>query len=214
MSVITISRFQTEPGHAPKHLEIHLEALQHLRGLGMQAVAMQPIAGADVGSLVMSVNYASYADYAASIQKVQADAGWQKFYADALASGAASQVESSIFNDADPSFQADPSRPLGVVMALQWRAKPGRMEAFMGNVIESIPHIERLGGRGRQLMSMVGSHPMTMLTTTGFADLDAYGAYADKIGVDAEFQAYWAEVMKDPTADLVRSGLYLNISGD
>jgi hypothetical protein len=55
---------------------------------------------------------------------------------------------------------------------------------------------------------------MTMLTTTGFADLDAYGEYADKIGVDAEFQAYWAEVMKDPTADLVRSGLYLNISGD
>ena len=212
MSVITLSRFRSEPGHAGKHLELHLEALHRLRGLGMQAMAMQPIAGSDIGTLVMSVNYDSYADYVTGLQTTQADAGWQEFYSAAMASGAATQVENSIFNDVDPSFQADPGRPLGVVLGLQWRAKPGRMEDFMGNVMASIPHTERLGGRGRQLLSMVGTHPMTMLTTTGFADLDAYGEYADKIGVDAEFQTYWAEVMKDPTADLVRSGLYVNIS--
>jgi len=212
MSVITLSRFRSEPGHAAQHLELHLEALNRLRGLGMQAMAMQPIAGSDVGTLIMSVNHDSYADYATGLQKMQSDAGWGEFYTRAMGTGAATQVENSIFNDVDPSFRADPGRPLGVVLGLQWRAKPGRMEDFIGNVMASIPHTERLGGRGRQLMSMVGAHPMTMLTTTGFADLDAYGEYADKIGVDAEFQAYWAEVMKDPSADLVRSGLYLNIS--
>lgn len=213
MSVLTLTRFQTQPGHAGEHLALHLEALQLLRGLGMQAVALQPMAGGDAGSLAMAVNYDTYSDYASGIQKVQADAGWQDFFARAMASGAATQVESSIFNDLDPAYRADPNRPLGVVLAFQWRAKPGRMEDFVGNVMASIPHIERLGGRGRQLQSAVGAHPMTMMTTVGFADLDAYGEYSDKVGTDAEFQAYWAEVMKDPTADLVRSGLYLNISG-
>lgn len=212
MSVVTITRFRTEPGRFADHLALHLEALQRLRGLGMQAIAMQPLAGGDVGSLVMSVNYDTTADYVSSLQKAQADSGWQEFYANAMASGAATQVEASIFNDLDPSFRADASRPLGAVLGFQWRARPGRMEDFIGNVMDSIPHIERLGGSGRQMQSAVGAHPMTMLTTVGFADLDAYGEYTDKLGTDAEFQAYWAEVMKDPTADLVRSGLYLNIS--
>ena len=45
MGVVTISRFETQAGHAAKHLELHMEALGRLRGLGMQAMALQPLAG-------------------------------------------------------------------------------------------------------------------------------------------------------------------------
>ena len=212
MGVISLTRYESMPGHAGKHLEIHMEALERLRGMGMQAVALQPLAGGDVGSLGMSINYASYADYAAGMQKVQGDASWQEFYAGAMASGVARQVESSLMNDLDPSFQPAADRPLGVVLATQWRAIHGKMEAFVGKVLESMPLSEAMGGLSRPMQSIVGSHPMSMMVATTFPDLDAYGAYADKSGSDADWQAFWAAAMSDPTADLIRSGLYVNMS--
>jgi hypothetical protein len=214
MGVIALTRFESQPGHAGKHLELHLEALQRLRGLGMRAVAMQPLAGGDIGSLVMSINYADNADYASSMQKVQADEGWQSFYSGAMASGAAVQVESSLFSDLDPTFQPAADRPMGVLLATQWRSRPGRMEDFVGKVIESDAHVRRLGGVPRPLQSVIGEHPMSMLVPIAFADMDAYGAYADKLATDAEWQAFWGDTMKDPSADMLRSGIYLNISGD
>ncbi len=149
MGVISLSRFETQPGQGAKHAELHMEALERLHGLGMQAVALQPIAGGDVGSLAMSINYASNAEYVTSVQKIEADSGWQDFCAGAMATGAAQQVEESLMSDLDPAFQPATDRPLGVVLATQWRALPGQMEAFVGKVIESMAHVERLGGRGR-----------------------------------------------------------------
>lgn len=212
MGVIALTRFESVPGHAVKHLEYHMEALERLRAMGMQAVALQPLAGSDIGSLAMSINYASYADYSTSMQKVQNDAGWQEFYAGAMGSGVARQVESSLMNDLDPAFQPAADRPLGVVLATQWRAIHGKMEAFVGKVLESMPISERMGGLSRPMQSIVGSHPMSMMVATTFTDMDAYGAYADAANSDVEWQTFWAGAMTDPTADLLRSGLYVNMS--
>jgi len=212
MGVISLTRYESQPGHAGKHLEIHLEALERLRGMGLQAVALQPLAGGDVGSLGMSINFASYADYATSMQKIQGDSGWQEFFAAASASGAAQQVESSLMNDLDPAFQPAGDRPLGVVLATQWRAIHGKMEAFVGKVLESMPISERMGGRSRPMQSIVGAYPMSMMVATTFADMDAYGAYSDAANSDAEWQAFWAGAMSDPTADLLRTGLYVNMT--
>lgn len=213
MAIVSISRFQSQPGQAGKHMELHLEALERLRGMGMQANAMQPIAGGDIGSLMMSVNYADNAAYVAAIQTMQSDAGWQEFYAGAMASGAAMQVESSLFSDLDPAHQPAADRPLGVVMATQWRALPGKMAAFVGKVMEANAHIERNGGRPRPMQSVVGAHPVTMLIPVGFADLDAFGAYGDTLNADAEWQEFWGAAMSDPTGEMVRSGIYVNMSG-
>jgi hypothetical protein len=84
---------------------------------------------------------------------------------------------------------------------------------FMGNVMTSFGHITRLGGAPRALQSVIGRHPMTVLVSIGFADMDAYGAYSDATAGDEQWQAFWAGVLSDPTADLIRSGLYVNISG-
>ena len=214
MAVVSLASFRTEPGRMEDHLALTGEATALLRGMGLAAVPMQLVAGTDVGTIAMSVNYGSNADYVAALQKVQGDADWQAFYAKAMASQAAVQVESSIFADVDPNFQPDPDRPLGVILAAQWRVRPGRADDFAGNVMTAGGHIERLGGRMRAMQSMIGAHPMTMLVTTAFASLDDYGEYADKIAVDAEWQAFWTDVARDPSGELVRSGLYINISGD
>ena len=45
-------------------------------------------------------------------------------------------------------------------------------------------------------------------------DLDAYGAYADTIATDKEWQAFWMGALSDPTADMIRSGIYANMMGN
>jgi hypothetical protein len=180
----------------------------------MQAVVLQPIAGGDVGTIATSINYASNADYVASMQRIMADEQWGEFWGRASAGGSAVQIESSLFSDVDTSFQPSADRPLGVVLATQWRAKPGRLMDFMGNVMTSVPHSTRMGGTVRVMQSVIGAHPMTTLVTTAFADLDAYGEYSDKLAGDEQWQAFWADAMSDPTGDMVRSGLYVNVSGD
>ncbi len=190
------------------------EALQHLRRLDQQAVAVQALAGSDVGTISTLINYANNAAHVAGMQRIMADEGWQEFWARAAAGGSATQVESSIYSDLDAAFVPSADRPLGVILATQWSARPGRLVDFMGNVATSIPHIERLGGVARTMQCLIGAHPMTALVSTTFADLDAYGEYADKIATDDQWQSFWADALADPTADLVRTGLYLNVSGD
>jgi hypothetical protein len=213
MAVVSLSSFRTEPGRLADHLGAAAEALGHLRRLGLQAVNLQSIAGGDVGTIATSINYANNAAYAAGFQRVMGDEQWQEFWGRATASGSAVQVESSLFTDLDATFEPSPDRPLGVILATQWRARPGRLMDFMGNVMTSFPHITRMGGLPRAMQSLIGAHPMTVLVTTSFADLDAYGAYADQIAGDEQWQAFWAGAMADPTAELIRSGLYANISG-
>ena len=114
--------------------------------------------------------------------------------------------------DLDPAFQPDPERPLGAVLATQWRPKDGRLNDFVGKVMESASHVERMGGSTRALQIVVGSHPLTIMVVNGFADLDAFGAYSDRSAADAEWQAFWNTALNEPTADLVRSGIYVNIT--
>lgn len=211
MAVVSLSGFSTEPGRTADHMAASMEALGHLRRLGLEAILLQPIVGGDIGTLALVVNYADNAAYAAALQQIAADEQWQEFLARAMAGASAVQVESSLMNDLDANFQPSADRPLGVLLATQWRAKDGRLADFMGKVAESAPHIERMGGAARMMQSIVGRYPMTTMVSTGFADLDAYGAYADQTASDAEWQAFWAGALNDPTADLIRTGVWLNI---
>jgi hypothetical protein len=212
MGVIALSGFRTEPGRLEDHVAAAAEAVEHLRRLGLQAVNLQAVAGGDVGTVATSINYADNTAYVKGLQAILGDEAWQDFWGRAASGGSATQVESSLFSDVDPSFQPAADRPLGVVLATQWRAKPGRLVDFMTNVATSIPHIERMGGTPRQMQCLIGAHPMTALITTTFADLDAYGEYSDTLATDDQWQDFWAGAMADPTADLLRTGLYLNIS--
>ena len=212
MGVIALSGFRTEPGRLEDHLAAAAEAVEHLRRLGLQAVNLQAVAGGDVGTVATSINYADNTAYVKGLQAILGDEAWQDFWGRAASGGSATQVESSLFSDVDQSFQPAADRPLGVVLATQWRAKPGRLVDFMTNVATSIPHIERMGGTPRQMQCLIGAHPMTALITTTFADLDAYGEYSDTLATDDQWQGFWAGAMADPTADLLRTGLYLNIS--
>lgn len=208
MATITLATFRTEPGRAADHLALHMEATERLRSMGMNTVPLRPLAGSDIGTLTLTTAHADASDWATNMQKLQADPGWQEFYARAMASGAATQTESSIFVDVDAGFD-QAGRQFGCVLATQWRPLAGRGIDFMAKVGESMPIVRRLGGAPRAMQSAIGAHPMTTLVSTAFADLDAYGAYADAIAGDSEWQEFWIGATTDPTADLIRSGVYV-----
>lgn len=214
MAVVSLSGFRTEPGKLAAHLAASAEALEHLRRLGMRAISLQPIAGSDVGTIATAINYVNNVDHVTSMQKLLGDTAWQEFWTRVSAEAPAVQVESSLFADLAASFQPDPNRPLGVIFVTQWSARPGRLVDFMSNVMTASPHIQRMGGLPRAMQCLVGVHPMTTIVATTFVDLDAYGAYADKAAADEQWQTFWAGAMADPTADLIRSTLYVNASGD
>jgi hypothetical protein len=212
MAIVTLDSFQTAPGRLADHLAAAAEAHGHLTRLGLPTANLQPIAGSEVGVISTIISYANNAAMAAATQRIFADEAWGEFWMRVSGEAAAVHVESSIFQDLDPSWQPAADRPLGVVLAVQWRAKPGRIADFVGNVMTALPHIERLGGSPRVMQSLVGAHPMTILVSTTFADLDAYGAYSDATSTDQAWQDFWAGAMADPTADIVRSVLYMNVS--
>ena len=153
---------------------------------GSRAFNLQAIAGGDIGTTATVVSHENNQDYVKGLQTILGHEAWQEFWGRAASGGSATQVE--------------------------WRPRPGRLVDFMADVATSIPHIERMGGSPRQMQCLLGSHPMTALITTTFADLDAYGEYSDSLGNDEQWQTFWAGAMADPTAELVRTGLYLNIS--
>ena len=213
MAVIALYGFRTAPGKLADHLAGAAEGLGHLRRLGLQAVNLQVIAGTDVGVIATSVNHASNADYAAGT----AEGAGRRAVAGVLGAGQFRRCggrgrELVVRRHRRHVPAQRGSGRSGLSSRTQWRARPGRLMDLMGNVMTAIPHIERLGGQARVMQSLIGLHPLTLLVTTAFSDLDAYGVYADKTATDEQWQAYWMGVMADPTADLIRSGLYMNIS--
>jgi hypothetical protein len=212
MAVVTLNGFRTNPGRLADHMAASAEAHGHLTRMGLQAATLQSVAGSDVGVTATIINYANNAAHAAAMEAIAADEAFMEYWMRVAHEGAAVPVESSILQDVDPSWEPPADRPLGVILGIQWRAKPGRLMDFLGHVAEAVPHIERLGGAVRTMQCLVGAHPMTVMVSTSFADMAAYGAYSDSVAVDQQFQEFWAGVMSDPTADIVRSGVYQNVS--
>jgi len=188
------------------------EAVGHRRRMGLQSVALQPIAGTDIGQIIVATLHADNATHMASLQTMQSDAEWQDFFSRVTLDPVAELVESSILSDPDPTYQPNADRPLGVVQTTQWRSFPGRAMEFAAHVETGAGHIARLGGHPRVLQTTIGLHPLSTLISVSFADLDAYGEYADKSAADEQFAGFMTEIIANPTADLIRSGLYINIS--
>ena len=208
MALASVHVFRTLPGKLVEHLEATEEAKQRLQSLGLQAFTLQPIAGSDIGGLATVVQYADNRAYTDALQKVQADQGWQEFFARVSSAAIAEPIEVSLFSDTDPTFAPDPNRALGVLQGTQWSPRPGRLMGLMENIAQAKSHIERLGGAVRTMQCMTGRYPMTVNVSVTFEDLDHFGEYGEKLAVDEQFQGYWAGVMADPTAVLVRSGIY------
>ena len=207
MGLVTIHGYRTLPGKLVEHAALMEEAKQKLQERGLQAALLQPIAGGEVGGIALAVLYADNRAHARALRQFQDDQEWQAWYAGAASSGTAEATEVSIFVDVDPTHVVT-DEPAEIMQTTEWRANPGDGMRFMESVSQAKGHIERLGGRVRVMQCMTGLLPMTVSVSVLFEDVEHYGEYSDKLGVDEQFQAYWADAMSRPSATLVRSGLY------
>jgi hypothetical protein len=208
MALVTIHSYRTVAGRAAEHFAATEEARQLLQERGYEAFTLQPIAGTDVGGLATGVQFADTRAYTDAIKALQADEGWLDFMARADATGSAQAEEAAVYVDTDQTYVPSPDRVLTVIQTTQWRPNPGRLMGFMENVAQAKGHIERLGGVVRVMNCTIGALPMTAVVSVGFEDLDHWGEYGAKFATDEQFQTYWASVMADPTATMVRSGAY------
>ena len=78
-------------------------------------MAVQVVAGTDVGTIATWINYERNAASATGMQKIIAGEAGAGFWARAAAGASAVQVESLLYSDVDPSFQpqTDPSARSG-----------------------------------------------------------------------------------------------------
>lgn len=208
MAIATVHSFKARPGKDLELMALAEEGRQLLQELGIMAATLTPIYGSEVGGVATVANYADNREHVQAIQKVQGDQRWQDFWARATGSAAGELDEVSFYTDADPAYVIPQDRQLGALQYTQWSPRAGRLMGLVDNIAQAKPHLERLGGAVRVLQCQSGKFPMTLTVSVGFEDLDHYAEYADKFAVDEQFQSYWASVMADPTATLVRSGLF------
>ena len=94
-----------------------------------------------------------------------------------------------------------------------WRPRPGKADAFIGQVAKAKEIHERLGATVNVAQTVVGGETMTIVYMMTFDSGVVYGAFIDALAKDGAWQAFWAEALKDPTADMVSTGLYSAIEG-
>lgn len=205
MGVVSLYGFRTLPGKLDQHMAASEEARQLLSELGQQAMTLQTIAGSEAGIISTVLNHSDSREWAKATQEVMTNPRWVEFYSRVSAEAIAEPVENSQLVDLDPTFTPDPARPLGAAAITQWMARPGRAGDFLEQVGVATGHLARLGGTPRVFQCLMGRFPMSVVVAITYEDLEHLGEANDKLAVDEQWAGFWATVMADPPAELVRS---------
>jgi len=102
-----------------------------------------------------------------------------------------------------------------VVNTNVWLPSPGRSDEFTAAVAVAKKIHERLGARVTVWRTAIGGAPNTVAYTTEFDDMTSFGAFADKLETDEEWQAFWAAATSstDAIATLVDTVLVSEVEG-
>ena len=106
----------------------------------------------------------------------------------------------------------------GIIMAqvsqvANWRPLPEKMDTFIGQLAKAKGIHERLGATINVAQTQVGGETMTVVYMMTFESGATYGAFIDALAQDTDWQTFWSDAMKSPSADLVSTGLYTAIEG-
>ena len=103
---------------------------------------------------------------------------------------------------------------MGVISLNGFKTEPGRLADHLAASMEALGLLRGLGAQAVVLQALAGGDVGTIATSINYADNADYATSTQKIQGDGKWQGFWADAMADPTADMIRSGLYANISGD
>src|SRR5258708_5506111 len=93
------------------------------------------------------------------------------------------------------------------------RPRPGKLEAFMGDVAKARKIIASCGGKVRVWNQLIGAEAGSTAVVIETADWNAYGEYNTKLQDSREWQAFQKEVnsRKEPNAEIFRTLLHVEV---
>lgn len=100
-----------------------------------------------------------------------------------------------------------------VISVAQWRPKDGRAHEFVANVATAKKIHERLGAQVRVWQTTFGGRPTTVSYVIQHAGFEDFGKFTQKLSQDPEWQQFWADAVRDPTAELVESSVMQELPG-
>jgi hypothetical protein len=166
------------------------------------------VAGQATGGVVVGIEYPSLAAYADATTKMQADSEWQ-----AMISGLAdirTLTGTSLYRELDLGSTGAPGG--GTLQAVLVRVKPGKLDAYLGEVKKLNAIQKRLGVetvvRAWQA-SIAGENTGTVIVGLEYASLAAFADASTKTQNDGEWTSLIGGL--DGLRTLLSSGLYREI---
>ena len=206
MAVFSIHTWRPVPGRGMDLVASMAQAKGILEANGAAGVSIwQPIAGGEAGTLDFVAAYADQAAHGATMQAISASADWQAFWAAAMADPSGTNVENFLLSDLDPT-EGLPESPSKVLVAVEFKTRPGRLADHLASQATARGHLERLGGQVRTMQSF-GRNPSGFTTLVGFEDFAHYGEFGAKFAVDEQWANFWVDLAADPPAEEVESTL-------
>jgi hypothetical protein len=145
--------------------------------------------GEDAGTVLVGIEYADHATWAADSAKAQADAEWQKIVAGL--SGMRKVLSTAIYRDVSPNPPAEGASAGSVMVVTGVTVQPGKLEEYRTRVGGGQKIVERLGMKSRARMwqaEIAGPGTGSIAVATEYPDLATYVADQAKLTGDAEWQ--------------------------
>jgi len=209
MASISVNVFEPVVGKAAEAVGLVKEAQEILTGLGNKVQVAQLVRGGVPGQLSVIVETADAAAYGASLDKLNADVGFQSFMLRATAAAAAVPVRSVDYAEL-PGLEANFDDLAGsrVIMASLFIIREGQLERSVERIERWKSISEKHGAKCRALQS-IASDPAFVTATIGYYEnFTEWGRIGQALGTDPDWQAFAGEIRgADASADFLRTSL-------
>ena len=209
MASISVNVFEPVVGKAAEAVGLVKEAQEILTGLGNKVQVAQLVRGGVPGQLSVIVETADAAAYGASLDKLNADEGFQSFMLRAGAAAAAVPVRSVDYAEL-PGLEANFDDLAGsrVIMASLFIIREGQLERSVERIGRWKAISEKHGAKCRALQS-IASDPAFVTATIGYYEnFTEWGRIGQALGTDPDWQAFAGEIRgADASADFLRTSL-------
>lgn len=197
-----------KPGKLDEYVAAVSKGRAVINRLGVQGtmrIWRATVAGDDTGGVVVGMEYPSLTAYADATTKLQADSEWRSLVAGL--DGLRTLMGSSLYRALDVGSTSGSAG--STLQAVAVRVKPGKLDAYLGEVKKLKAIQKRLGADSRLRVwqaSVAGEDTGTVIVALEYASLAAFADATTKMERDAG----WSGIVGglDAMRTIVASGLY------
>ncbi len=218
MTVATVTQWSVTPGKLQEFMPNVAQAKKiHQRHGGQVRVLQNSFGGEFTGRISYVIEHADLAAFASFSHKLQADAEWQKLWANANSgSPSGTMVGNSLLNELSANGGGggqSNARPGAVFVVAVLRPTPGRMQESQASVTEASRMLTATGAKVRVWQAtLAGAQAGTVLVTSELADISSLGTALQKLQSGSEWQQFQQRVGAAGHTTLVSQSLFTELA--